>query len=287
MERKLTVSKTKVFVPKLVGTKICLSALSSASTLVPRWKIPPPPPSILACHLVLKHFCRWSWLTDLGWLYDEKVALMFDHSHSITSSADVPSPSFPPKPHLPPHLSSFFCVSTHFPSQFTLDAFDPLILAVYHSINSHKFHADLWHSHATKALWSFTLVDGRHCTFSKGADRLFVLLQKVLCMFTSLAHHSKPFTTNPSWQWCSFKAVIMCASKVCRFCPPSVACLCLDPVLVKEPAQKARLTHLWKYETGDKDEVCDIVVLSCPGKKHFCCQQNTSQMCHRKFWVSI
>ena len=123
MERKLTVSKTKVFVPKLVGTKICLSALSSASTLVPRWKIPPPPPSILACHLVLKHFCRWSWLTDLGWLYNEKVALMFDHSHSITSSADVPSPSFPPKPHLPPHLSSFFCVSTHFPSQFTLDAF--------------------------------------------------------------------------------------------------------------------------------------------------------------------
>ena len=36
MERKLTVSKTKVFVPKLVGTKICLSALSSASILVPR-----------------------------------------------------------------------------------------------------------------------------------------------------------------------------------------------------------------------------------------------------------
>ena len=34
MERKLTVSKTKVFVPKLVGTKIC-RPVSSSLTLVP------------------------------------------------------------------------------------------------------------------------------------------------------------------------------------------------------------------------------------------------------------
>lgn len=33
IERKLTVSKTKVFVPRLVGTKICLP--SALSTLLP------------------------------------------------------------------------------------------------------------------------------------------------------------------------------------------------------------------------------------------------------------
>ena len=58
MERKLTVSKTKVFVPKLVGTKIC-RPVSSSLTLVPAvvscCRRSPPPPAILACHLILKH----------------------------------------------------------------------------------------------------------------------------------------------------------------------------------------------------------------------------------------
>ena len=40
-ERKLTVSKTNVFVPKFDGTKTCLPLLSSPLAKVSRWDWPP------------------------------------------------------------------------------------------------------------------------------------------------------------------------------------------------------------------------------------------------------
>ena len=132
----------------------------------------------------------------------------FDHNHSVTSSAKVSTP-----PQTTPTSALVFILSPsnalHFPSQFTQDAFSYLmrwyIIRGFLSIVTILLFLVIMPAFDTKACnkgihWSVTNFNCLNCTFyfthfyclqctwfSKGADRLFVRPQKLLCMITKLA----------------------------------------------------------------------------------------------------
>ena len=252
MERKLTVSKTKVFVPKLVGTKICLP-VSSSSTLVPAvfscCRRSPPPPAILACHLILKHersSRRYLFWTTVSWRWHWG----FDHNHFFIRSC-TPSTTLT--------LTFVFLLSPsnaiHFPSQFSQDAFSYFhcdLLPVRILINYHNFVLLAFdttcnnkstlnmHTFSLLALWHiFKRVRPTICPSTKTA------LYDLAVELTSLKpiHWSRQLRCN--------KLIICAARKFAGLVQTSVA-LSVDPVWFNSEEARTERTYLSFVQMGDE-----------------------------------